>query len=467
MLKLPNRRKSYSYYGNSYYGKPKRQPKKLLLWLIISVPVAIASLELLARAYVGIMGKSGEGAFSPLVNAYSLKFLTKSDKPVEGVDNLGSLAVKRNSAVGYELIGNQKNQFLQLNEQGFRDKDTLPLVKPKNEIRIFILGGSTAFGQWNQKNEDTIAAQLETLLQQRVALQKRNPDNYRPDVFPFFGPSREKLVELAPKIREGQYRVINAAVPGYASGNQLAQLALQILPYQPDAIVVLDGYADLMLPSSETQQEIPRVDEFLGDASAHFRASIGQSVEQLSRSSYLINTVNSLIFKSEPNITQKSLVVNPDNKSLAQSLPSDEAELIRRLTQYQENQKQLITLSAKAGIPVIMALQPEITGRPPEQLSPQEKAIREQLGQDYIQKIPKAYGKFVQANQSLAKTFPNNVKVLNFYQLDKSFPASSFTDAIHLSDKANATLAQKLYQSLTSFDKMQIIPQNYYLKEQQ
>ncbi|MCU0534937.1 MAG: SGNH/GDSL hydrolase family protein [Hydrococcus sp. Prado102] len=464
MLKLPNRRKSYSYYGNSYYGKPKRQPKKLLLWLIISVPVAIASLELLARAYVSIMGKSDEGVLSGLVNAYSLKFLTKNERPVEGVDNLGSLAVERNSSVGYQLIG-QKNQFLQINPQGFRDQESLPIVKPKNEIRIFILGGSTAFGQWNQKNEQTIAERLETLLQQRVAQQKRNPDKYRPDIFPFFVPSREKLVGLAPKIREGQYRVINAAVPGYASGNQLAQLALQILPYQPDAIVVLDGYADLMLSSSETQQEVPRVDEFLGDASAHFRASIGQSIEQLSKSSYLINTVHSFVSKSEPNITQKSLVVNPNNKSLAQSLPSDAAELTRRRERYQENQKQLINLSTKAGIPVILALQPEITGRPPEQLSPQEKAIREQLGQDYTQKMPKAYEKFVQANQQLAKTFPNNIKVLNFYQLDKSFPTPTFSDAIHLSDKANAALAQKLYQSITSFEKMQIIPQNYYLKE--
>ncbi|NJP20138.1 MAG: SGNH/GDSL hydrolase family protein [Hydrococcus sp. CRU_1_1] len=466
MLKLPNRRKSYSYYGNSYYGKPKRQPKKLLLWLIISVPVAIASLELLARAYVGIMGKSEEmGSLSPLTKAYNLKFLTKSDKPVEGIDHLGSLAVKRSDAVGYQLVGNQKNQFLQINQQGFRDKDALPIAKPKNEIRIFILGGSTAFGQWNQNNEQTIAAQLETLLQQRVAQQKRNPDKYRPDVFPFFVPSREKLVGLAPKIREGQYRVINAAVPGYTSGNQLAQLALQILPYQPDAIVVLDGYADLMLPSSKTQQEIPHIDEFLGDASAHLRASIGQSVEQLSKSFYLINTVNSLIFKSEPNIAQKSLAVNPDNKSLAQSLPSDEAELNRRKERYQENQKQLISLSTKVGIPVILTLQPEITSRPLEQLSSQEKAIREQLGQDYTQKMPKAYEKFVQVNQQLAKTFPNNVKVLNLYQLDRNFPIPTFSDAIHLSDKANAAIAQKLYQSITNFEKMQIIPQNYYLKE--
>lgn len=176
----------------------------------------------------------------------------------------------------------------------------------------------------------------------------------------------------------------------------------------------------------------------MGDASAHLRASIGQSVEQLSKSFYLINTVNSLIFKSEPNIAQKSLAVNPDNKSLAQSLPSDEAELNRRKERYQENQKQLISLSTKVGIPVILTLQPEITSRPLEQLSSQEKAIREQLGQDYTQKMPKAYEKFVQVNQQLAKTFPNNVKVLNLYQLDRNFPIPTFSDAIHLSDKANA-----------------------------
>jgi lysophospholipase L1-like esterase len=467
MLKLPNRRKSHSFYNSPYYGRPKRQPKKVLLWLVLSVPIAIVCLELLARAYVSITGNNGKVAgTSAIVNAYSLKFLTKNEKPVQGISNDGNLLAKRSATVGYQLVGNQKNQFLQINQQGFRDKDDLPVAKPKNEIRIFILGSSAAFGQWNQKNEDTIAYQLETRLQQRVTQQKSAPNKYRPDVFPFYEPSRQKLYGLPAKIREGQYRVINAAVPGYASGNQLAQLALQILPYQPDAIVVLDGYSDLMLPSSETQREIPQVDKFLGDASAHLTSSTTQSLGKLSQSSELINVINSYFFKSEQSLTQKTLAVNPDNKSLANALPQDDAELTRRISRYQENHKQLIQLSTKAGIPVILTLQPEITGLSPEKLSPEEKTIREQLGKEYSEQLPKAYEKFAQANQQLAKAFPNNVKVLNLYS-DKNLPTSTFSDAIHLSAKANGVVADKLYQTLTSSEKIQIVPQYFYLKEGQ
>lgn len=465
MLKLPNRRKSYSYYSNSYYSKPKRHRKRILLWLILSVPIAIVLLELLARAYVSVAGKNGETSkLSPMVNAYSLKFLTKTEKPIDGIAENGGLVAKRSSTVGYQLVG-QKNQFVQINEQGFRDKDALPLAKPKDEIRIFILGGSAAFGQWNQKNEATIASKLETRLQQRVNLQKQSPAKYRPDVFPFFKPSRDKLMGMPAKIKEGQYRVINAAVPGYISGNQLAQLALQLLPYQPDLIVVLDGYGDLMLPSSATQQEIPNIDNLLANSSGNIQNLMSQSLGQLAEKSYLINTIDALLSKSEPSLEQKSLVVNSDKKSLTQSLPQNEAELSRRVARYQDNHKQLIQLSARAGVPVVLALQPEITGLSADKLSPQEKEIQELLGKDYLEKMPKNYAKFDRASQQLAKAFPDWVKVLNLYQ-DKSFSAATFSDAIHLNEQANTVIAEKLDRAIATLEKIQIIPQNYYLKEE-
>lgn len=465
MLKIPNRRKS-SYYSNSYYSKPKRNRKRILLWLLLSVPIAIVLLELLARAYAGMVGKSSEmGKLSPMVKAYSLKFLTKTGKPIDGIFEHGGLVAKRSSTFGYKLMGNQKSQFVQINDQGFRDKDALPLVKPKDEIRIFILGGSAAFGQWNQNNESTIASKLETRLQQRVAQQKQSPAKYRPDVFPFFKPSREKLMGMPAKIKQGQYRVINAAVPGYVSGNQLAQLALQILPYQPDCIVVLDGYGDLMLPSSVTQQEIPQIDNFLANSLGHFQSSVTESLGQFFEGSYLINTIESLFSKSELNIEQKSLAINIDNKSLAQLLPQDDAELSRRITRYQNNYKQFIQLTARAGIPIVLALQPEITSHSANNLSPQEKKIQEELGKDYLEKIPKMYGKLGENSQQLAKTFPNNLKILNFYQ-NKGLPPASFSDAIHLNEQANTVIAEKLYEAIATSEKIQIIPQFYYLKEE-
>ena len=459
------RRPRKSYYTNSYYRKPKRSPQISLWWLILAIPILIILLELLAQVFINLPGKkstlAGESA---LVHAYRLQFLTENGQPIDGLVNQGQLVARRNSPTAYQLVGNQENQFWQINQQGFRDKEPLPLAKPKNEIRIFILGGSTAFGQGTQNNEETISHQLEVRLQQRVAQQKQSPQKYRPDVFPFFKPSREKLFKLPPKIRPGQYRTINAAVPGYASGNQLAQLALEILPYQPDLIVVLDGYTDLMLPSSQAQTDIPKIDTFLADAPAHFRTYLSQSANQWVQGTALARTLNSLVFKSKPNFTEQALAVNLNGKSLGQSLPKNEEELKQRIARYRKNHERIIRLCAQAGIPIIIAIQPEITGRSPDLLSPEEKSLRDKLGKEYLEKIPKAYSQFVQVNRQLAKTFPNNVKLLNLYNLDSNFPKPAFLDPIHLTKGANLALAEKLYQSITSWEKIQIIPKNFILK---
>ncbi|MEM8778800.1 MAG: SGNH/GDSL hydrolase family protein [Cyanobacteria bacterium P01_G01_bin.49] len=468
MLKLPKRNRSYgSYYNSSYYNKKKFRPKISLLWLIISLPVLIIISELFAQAYLGITGKGNTiNGNSPLVQAYKLQFLTKTKKPIEGLTDQGKLVVKRSAATGYELVGQQKTEFFQINEQGLRDNEPLPLAKPKNEIRIFVLGGSTAFGQLNPDNETTISHHLEARLQERVSQQKSSPAKYRPDVFPFFVPDRQKLMKLPSKIQEGNYRVINAAIPGYTSGNALAQLALKILPYQPDLIVILDGYGDVMLSSDSPQTEIPHIDEFLADAQGHFRNSLNLSFKQWLQNTGLVKTFHSLKNPEQAPLpaTETSLVTNSSGKSLKHYLPDDQEELKRRVNRYKGNYQRLISIASKSGIPVVLGIQPEITSRAVEKLSSDEKTIRDRLGKEYIEEFPKAYGEFVKATQQLAKAYPKNVKAVNFYNSDSTFPTPMFADTVHLTDKANTILAEKLYHTITAWEKIQIIPQNFYLK---
>lgn len=464
MLKLPRRR--LKPYRNSYY-KPKRTNRKVsLLWLGLAIPASILLLELGARMFFGLSGKTDEVAgISPVNEAYRLKFLTENQQPIEGLPDDGNLVVKRSSSFGYQLLSNQNTHYWKINLQGFRDQDPLPLAKPKNEIRVFVLGGSTAFGQGTQKNEDTIAHQLETLLKQRIANQEKSPEKFRPDVFPFFKPDRERLSKLPAKIRPGQYRVINAAVPGYSSGNELAQLALEILPYQPDIIIVLNGYSDLILPSYREKTDVPQLDDFLENASGHFQTAFSSSLKQWLDKTYLVKTVNYLLFKPQPSIAYDSLVLPVEGKSLVQHLPTNEQELGKRIKRYQDNQKQLISLCAKLNIPVVIGIQPEITGIPFEKLSSQERTIREQLGTDYLTKMSKSYEKLANGGQQLSKVYPNNIKVQNFYYLPAKFPSPVFIDAIHLTNQANKGMAQQLYYTLTNWEKMQIIPQYYYLKD--
>ena len=458
MFKSPRRRKPYS----SFYNKNRNRRRVSPLWLMVSVPLLLIALELLAWILIGLTGKSAELAAyqgePAIVTAYRLKFLTENKKPIAGLPDRGSLLAKKEIAVGYQLVGKQKTPFWQIGEQGFRDRDPLPLAKPKDEIRIFILGGSTTFGQWNQNDENTIANQLEIRLKARVAQQQSSPDKYRPDMMPIYWTELVKAQALPTKIREGKYRVINAGVPGYTSGNQLAQLAFQILPYKPDAIILLDGYPDVMLPSSETAADIPRVGNFLGNAYGHLWAYLGSSFQQWAEGTNFVKAVQYFWIKPQLSVAQKTLVFNWDNQPLGQYLAKDNGELERRVSRYRENHQQIFRLSAATGIPVVVAVQPEITGRPSSQLSKDEQAILQQLGKEYRDRFPKQYDKFVQANLQLAGAFPNTVKVINFYSLEQKFPVPAFSDAIHLREGANQAIAERLYREIASWKEFQQVP---------
>jgi lysophospholipase L1-like esterase len=463
MFKSPRSRKNYASSLDYTYKKGKGRPKLSLWWLILALPLSILFLELLAQVYVNFAGR--DKIALPSSSAYRLKFLTETNQTIGGLANQGNLAVRRSPIAAYQLREKQRHDFWQINEQGFRDSQPLPLAKPPGEIRIFVLGGSVAFGQGLANNEETISHQLESRLQQRVIQQQQSPEKYRPDVFPFFQPSREKLLALPAKIRLGKYRVINAAVPGYMSGNELAQFVGKILPYQPDFIVVFNGYGDLMLSSDHQQADIPKIDEFLHNPAAQFQANFSQSFHQRLQGMALARTLNAWLFKSQPSIAESSLTLNLEAHSLASYLPENEAELNQRVARYRNNYAQLIRLATAAGIPTAIAQQPEITGLPLAGLSASEKALRDHLGKNYLERVPKYYGKFAEASQQLGKNSSKNIKILNFYTLESNFPSPAFVDAIHLTKAANTALAQKLYQSLTSWEAMQVIPENFYLKK--
>ena len=440
----------------------KTPPRLPLLVLLAAIPVVLILLELLARIAVGVTGKNAEFAayegVPTIVSDYCLKFLSQTQQPYDGLVNRGRLAVQRNASVGYSFVGNQKNQFWHINEQGFRNDNSVPLAKPKNEIRIFLLGGSTAFGQWNKNNQQTLAHLLEARLNERIAQQKRSPEKYRPAILPYFKSELEKVVTLPLRMRDGQYRVINAAVPGYASGNELAQLALQILPYSPDAIVVLDGYSDLMLPSNKPQTEIPNTEAFLNNAPGHFWTYLTHQLQQVFSSTYLVKATQYWLLHPQPSVSQSSLVVTEETKPLEDHLAADSTELARRVARYYEYQKQIVTLTAGARIPLIIGLQPEITSRDSNKLSQQEQAILKELGSTYKQRVKSSYAQLVQVNQKLQEVFPNNVKTLNFYKLASDLPKGAFYDAIHLSKEGNAALAEQFYRVMTSLPKLQVPP---------
>ena len=436
----------------SRYGLNRKKRSFPRWWVVlISIPLILLGLELLMRLYVGFAGKTAElEAYQgePLnTTAYRLKYLNSSNKPLEGLPNGGRLMVKHSPLLGYRLIGNQQSNFWSINAQGFRSDQSIEPAKPKNEVRIFVLGGSTAFGQLSSNNQTTFASKLETLLNQQVATQKSNPRKFRPDVLPYFADELAKAMTLPPRIRESRYRVVNAAVPGYISSNELAQLTLQVLAYQPDFVVLVDGYADLLVPSSQEGVDIPNSDALLADASQHFFSSVGQSIQQGIYQSYLVRGFQYWVDRPQDDIHQ---LIPPTSSetALSQRLPADAQELSRRVNRYRTNLQQMARLTSAAKIPLVLILQPEITGRDPKKLSPQEKKILEQLGPAYPNRVRAGYTELRQAVRQVQSEFSKNVVVLNLDETYASFAGGAFQDAIHLTDEANTVVADRLQETI-------------------
>ncbi len=444
-----------------YIFTNRRRVRRRFSWLgaIASVVLFLLVLELLTRIFIDVSGNRGKFAQTEVgsntTEAYRLNFVTPASNPTDIKPD--SLKAKSSIAVGYELLGNQKSKYWQINQQGFRDRDPVPLAKPQNEIRIFLIGGSTAFGYGNSGNSATISNQLEKRLQERLQQQKTSPQLYKPDLLPFDKGKQQKYLTKPSKIKSGNYRVINAAVPGYASGNELAQVALQILKYKPDLIVVLDGYVDLMLASDQKGTQVPQAD-YLASKPNSIETYVKQLIKPVKNNSYLAQVVQDYWLSSQETDAKADFILNEQTTNLVKHLPGDAAELQNRVDRYIEHQKQILNLSAATQVPLVVAIQPEITGRNPSQLTDKEGEITTELGRTYIDKVRESYPLFTQASSKLAKAYPQNIKAVDLYKLTDKYPSPSFIDAIHLNEAANKKVAEQLYYAISSFSKMQVIP---------
>jgi len=112
---------------------------------------------------------------------------------------------------------------VQINGAGFRRRSAVPVDKPPKTVRIFILGGSVAYG----------APTLYPELDQQPAVDNRHTiDSYL----------ERKLNSTFPA---RHWEVINAAVKGYEIRQELAEYLSVLEVYRPDYLLFIDGVNDI------------------------------------------------------------------------------------------------------------------------------------------------------------------------------------------------------------------------------
>jgi lysophospholipase L1-like esterase len=417
-------------------------------WLIAAVPAGLLALELLLRIGVSVAGKSAElNAYQgepTIATAYRFKPFTSDQKPVQGVPGYGGLAVQAHPLTGYQLMPKHENAALQINSQGLRSAEDIPIAKPAGEVRILVIGGSTAFGSLASNNQATFAHQLENRLNQQVKEQKGNTTKYRPDVLPFFADEMEKVLKLPPKIADARYRVINAAVPGYLSSNTLADYTTRLQAYQPNVVVLMDGYADLL--SDRAAAQLP-TDQLAAHPWAHLGGSLREGFQGVFNHLYITKALRYWVLKPEPKLEQLVNPLGADGKNLADQLSPDANGLNQRVDRYQQNLKQLATLTQSTKTPFVVALSPELHQRETAKQTPAEKQRLAALGTTYQERVKTGYGARARAVQSV-KSKHSNLIIVPLPKTLNQVEGDVFQDTVHLTDKAQSAVSDRLYQTI-------------------
>jgi lysophospholipase L1-like esterase len=105
---------------------------------------------------------------------------------------------------------------LHINVLGFRDERQSYVTKPEGTVRIFITGGSTAWGSGASSQKNTIAYVLEQILNERVG-----------------------------RATGYHYEVINAAFPAWTTTQEKLLIQQRLVDMLPDAVIMFSGNNDV------------------------------------------------------------------------------------------------------------------------------------------------------------------------------------------------------------------------------
>jgi lysophospholipase L1-like esterase len=118
------------------------------------------------------------------------------------------------------FVGHMARPFwgdsLRINAWGFRDERQSYMPKPERTVRVFISGGSTAFGSGASSQQQTISYLLERSLAERIS----PATGYR-------------------------YEVINAAFPAWSTTQERLLIEQRLVDLKPDAVIMFSGNNDV------------------------------------------------------------------------------------------------------------------------------------------------------------------------------------------------------------------------------
>jgi hypothetical protein len=344
--------------------------------------------------------------------------------------------------LGWQLATGRYREFT-INAQGFRHSSDVDLTPPANTVRIFVAGGSTAFGTnglYPQipatplSSKDTIDSHLQDLLNARL--------------------------------RGGAYEVINAGVPEYRLFQEITLLREKLLSFTPQIVVFLDGHNDisfltpgLVLAHSAApywnNRHFQRLARVMNSSSA--LGSLYWLDIFFGRVSYVYHGL-SVLFQRTADWTA---VTDRDAWGTGVFRPEDEAQLkqvyaaqLREVDEvlplYLAQIADLRAIAASRGIKVIYALQPEIVVEPTSSLTPTEARVQN-LAFRHHRDLGTLKWRYLSSKIAnyLEGLNDENFRTVNLVSIAAANHSEDlYTDYCHLTSAGNLLVARRLYSEV-------------------
>ncbi len=334
---------------------------------------------------------------------YTVRFETASGSAI--TEKGGRIVLVHHPHLIYRFKGHQRWPELTINAQGFRGKDLV--TEGGASCRIIVLGGSAAFGQGASGDNKVFTSVLEGLLNAHSSALK------------------------------GDVRVLNAGVTGYDSTQELILLTTRLLEYQPDVIIIFDGWNDFysggMAPPGAQDPD---------------SLTFGEIEEVLSRNTQ--RWTNILRLSAFFRVAERALSKAWREWGETRRFGRFSDNLGVYLPLYRKNLERIARLAKAYGVEAIFAPQPELFQRKGE-IPEEEQELRLKFSTKrhagYAEFARTQYPAFIESAKEVAQA--EGATFVDTRTTFDQFEGVAFADFVHLNDQGHEILARHLLPTVS------------------
>ena len=330
----------------------------------------------------------------------------KKQKLCDEIHRMG-VGVSRELAPIPLLFPDKHGEYVNINSDGFRGEE---FNFSETDYKIFFLGGSTIFGVGSLSDETTIPWQVEKKLQ-------------------------EKGYDV---------KVINAGIPAATTLDELYLLDNFLLKYNPDMVVMYDGYNDAG-GFNLRKFHIP-YDEFINnDAKLNNIPYTKEKIE--SNGTGIIKILEQINYKTGLGIiTYYKNLMNTSSTPVipvSQNMTETDPKILHFIENYMmTNWSKICSLGKSSGFQVVNIIQP-ILGTSDRIISYNEKEV---MSEDRFENRFLTYLKEIDLDYGEIKSCENIYDLRNtFVDMDG---VQIYYDEGHMSDFGNVIIAEKITEKI-------------------